>query len=361
MVTLPLCPALSLLGMMLVTGFALIPTVASADTLWIGEPGTNPIKAEGVKVQQVDGDKVSYTTESGASSSKTFSQLQLINLDGETSFNSAENAFVARNLNDAITGYQAVLASTSAKDWMKNRAGVRLLLVAKELHRFDAQVAAYVALIQRDPATASESKPAKPEENSPYLDPALATINKALDASTLDKSQKTALLGLELEIYRAKKDSSHVDQTLQQLVSLGGSTPADQALLKIVAADAAYDRKQYTQAINDIQQNRALFTQPDQQVDALYVLAQAKEAIDGDKTDPDVLKDLALAYMRVVTFGSQLSDKPHVPEALFRVAQLEEKLKEPQSAAQLYKQIITTYPQSSIAADAKTAAAKLGK
>ena len=353
---------MTVLNRLLCLGIAsVVPAVASADTVWIGELGANPIKAANVKIQSVDGDKVSYTTESGASSSKTLSQLQLINVDGETDFDAAENAFVVKNWNDALNGYQAVLQSSSSKDWIRKRSAGRLLVAAKQLNRFDAEVAAYAALVQIDPTAADAGKPSKPVENSPYLDTAATIIARALDNAQLNNSQKSSLLGLQIEIYRAKKDTAGVNQALQQLVAVGGGGPKDAAMLKLSAANVAYDSKQYSQAINTIEQNKAIFTEPDQQVDALWVLAQSKDAIDGSKTDADLLKDVALGYMRVVTFGSQLPEKTHVPESLFRVAQIEEKLKEPQAAAELYQQIVKNFPTASVAANARNALARNGK
>ncbi len=338
---------------------AAMPSIVSADTLWIGEVNSNPIKTTGVKVQSVDGDKVTYTTESGASSTKPLSQLQLVNIDGETSFDAAENAYAAKNWNDALTGYQSSIQSS--KDWIKRRSATRLGLTAKQAHRFDAEVNAYVTLMLIDPALAAPIKPSKAAENAPNLDAAVARINQGLATTSITTSQKSELLGVRLDIYRAKKDTANVNQTLQQLLALGGGNPGDAAMLKIAAANVAYDAKQYTQAINTIEQNRAIFTAPDQQVDALYVLATAKEAVDGSKTDPDVLKDLTLAYMRVVTFGSQLPEKTHVAESLYRAGQLQEKLKDPQAAVQLYQEILKSFGTSPVAADARTALAKAGK
>jgi hypothetical protein len=339
---------------------ALVPAMASADSVWIGEPGSNPIKAGNVKIQSVTGDQVSYTTESGANSTKTLSQLQLINIDGETNFDAAENAFVAKNWNDALNGYQAAMQSSSSKDWIKKRSATRLMIAAKQLNRYDAEVAAYVTLVELDPA-ADTSKPSKPVENSPYLDTAANIITRALDDQTLKSPQKADLLGLQIEIFRAEKNTSGVNQALQQLVANGGGGPNDAGLLKLSAANVAYDAKQYSQAINTIEQNKTVFKDPDQQVDALWVLAQSKDAVDGDKTDPDVLRDIALAYMRVVTFGSQLPEKPHVPDALLRVGALEEKLKDPKAAAELYQQIVKNFGNSSAATQARAAAAKIGK
>jgi tetratricopeptide (TPR) repeat protein len=319
--------------------FISIP-VLRADTLWIGTD-KNSIKVDGLKVVDVTGDRLKYLSDTGMNASKPLSQLPQINIDGEISFNAAENAFAARDYDTAITNYQNILQSSSAKPWMQARAATRLLEAGKIKNRFDAQVDAYIALLQKDPAAAAHNKPAEPAEHSPYLDTALASISKALEDAKLQDSQKSALLGLQLKIDRMKGDSAAVNSTLQQMVALGSASDSDKALLKIMSATVAYDSKQYDQAVNDIEQNRALFTEPDQQVDALFVVAQAKQKLNGDKPDPDVQKDVALNYLRVVTFGSQLPDRPHVAESLYMAGQIEdEKLKDPQAALSLYKQLV---------------------
>jgi len=178
----------------------------------------------------------------------------------------------------------------------------------------------------------------------------------------LQDSQKIALLGLQLQIDRAKGDTAQVNATLSQLVAMGGASDSDKAMLKILSATVAYDSKQYEQAFNDIEQNRTLFTDPTQQVDALFILAESKQKLDGDKTDPDVQKDLAINFMRVVTFGSQLPDNPHVAESLYNAAMIEEKLNEPQAALALYKRLgDRTFAASPFAALAKTASDRVGK
>jgi hypothetical protein len=331
-----------------------------ADTLWIGDTMKDAIKVDGLKVQDARGDKLVYVTDQGMNTSKAFSKLQQISIDGETNFDAAEDAFAKRDYDTAISGYQTVLQSSS-KDWMLTRAAMRLIAAAKVKNRYDAQVAAYVALLQKDPATAAANKPAEAPEHSQYLDAALASISKGLDSTHLDDTQKSTLLNLQLQINQAKGDSAAVLSTLQQLNALGGATDEMKATLKLADAQVAYQNKQYPQAIADIEQNKALFTDPDQQVDALFILAQAKYAANGDKADPDTLKDLAINFMRVVTFGSPLADRPHVAESLYQTGQIEEQLKEPAVAAGLYGQILKdrAYANSPIKAKAEAALAKL--
>jgi hypothetical protein len=242
-----------------------------------------------------------------------------------------------------------------------DRASVRLVDVAGKANRFDAAVTAFVALAQKDPATASKSKPAVTDASARYFDGAITEVNKALDSTKLSDAQRAVLLSFLLEIDRAKKDTTGVSQTLQQLVKINAATPADMAILKLASAQAALDAKDYAKATSEIQQNRSLFSETAGQVDALYILARAKDGGDGDKDDPAALKDVAIAYMRVVTFGRDLPGQPHVADALLRVAQLEEKLKEPQFALQLYQQISKDYADQPAAGDARAGIERLGK
>ncbi len=93
------------------------------------------------------------------------------------------------------------------------------------------------------------------------------------------------------------------------------------------------------------------------------MLAQARDGLLAANAGPDAVRDAALAHMRVVTFGSELPDRPHVAESLLRAAQLEEKLNEPTAALALYQQLTAdrAYAATPAAADAATAVARLNK
>jgi hypothetical protein len=112
--------------------------------------------------------------------------------------------------------------------------------------------------------------------------------------------------------------------------------------------------------LNEIEQNRAIFNEPAQQAAALYIIAEAKSGLAGDSTDEKALKDLALAYMRVVAFGKDQPNNPNVARSLARTAAILEKLKQPEQARDLYQQVATAYPNSPVANDAKAAAQRLG-
>jgi hypothetical protein len=343
---------------------------ARADSVWIGTEKSTPIETSGVKIVSVDGDKLSYTLESGTAkdvpmsppaNGEALSYVHQISVDGETSFNAAEQAYADRKADAALSGYQAALSSS--KDWIKARSALRLIGLAKSRDRFDLQEAAFVQLVKYDPADAALNRPSKPSATTPGIDTALSTINTGLGISTLSATQKSSLLQQALEIYRAKGDTANVTATLTKLGDLGANSPSDQALLKVSEAAVACDAKQYDKAIATIQQNKALFNEPDIQVDALFVLAQAEDGRAGKDASADKQKEIALDYMRAATFGGNgtLPDKPHVAESLFRAAQLEEALNDPKAALALYQQIgaDNVLAKSPVAAAAKAAADRL--
>ena len=355
----------------LALGAALViasPCPGRADTLWIKEtPTAKQIKVDGVKVSEFKDDRL-YFTEPGNTlpNSKTLTQLVQMNIDGETAFNSAENAYGSNDLDTAINGYQTVLQANTAKPWMLSRAALRLIAAAKVKNRYDAEVTAYCNLLLKDPTTAAANKPGTPPENSQYLDTALTAVTKTLGSSQLTAPQKSSLLGLELDLDRAKGDKSGANATLQQLVALDGAAASDKdkAMLKVAQAGIELDAKHYTQALNLIEQNKTMFSDPDQQVDALYVLAQAHAGIDGDKNDPDKLKDLAIDYLRVVTFGDKLKTRAHVADSLLAAAEISEKMHDRAAATALYQQLLDKtrgFPGTPAAAKAQTALAQLGK
>jgi TolA-binding protein len=334
--------------------------VARADSIWIAGSTGAPLKADGIKILRVEGDSLVYVAASGSQTSKPLSQVAQLAADDEPAFNTAEQAYRDGKWPEAVDAYQKTV-QTTAKDCVRDRSSIRLVEVAAKTNRFDAAVTAYIALVQKDPTLAAKAKPPLPDPNSKYLDGAVADVNKALESSRLSDAQRSNLLSFELEIYRAKKDTNNVNQTLQQLVKLGAASPADLAMLKLASAHAALDAKDYAKATSEIQQNRKLFTDPANQLDALLTLAQAKDGQDGEKDDANTLKDIALAYMRVVTFGKDVPGQPHVAESLLRVAQIEEKLKEPQVALALYQQISKDYADQPAAADARAGVERLGK
>ncbi len=334
-------------------------TFANGDTIWIGENAINPIRAGDVQILRLDGDHIVYSTQSGTEVSKSLAQVQQIAVDGEPAFNAAEEAYVAGKWDVAASQYQSALHSTS-RDWVKLRCSVRLAEVAGKANRFDAAVSAYIELLNSNPKAAAAVRPQVSQGNPTTLDAAAAELSVSLHSDSLTDTQRSLLLRLALEIYRAKKDSASVNATLEALEKIGAATPADMAVLKLASAQVALDAKDFKTAMNDIQQNRTLFTDSAQQIDALWVLAQAQDGL-ANRSDATALKDAAIAYMRVATFGRDVAGKPHVAEALLHAAEIEQALKEPAEAIGLYRRIEADFPGQPTAAAAKAQRQKLSQ
>ncbi len=331
--------------------------VAGADTIWIGQNAKNPIEADGVKIQEIDADQIVFVSSGGITTTKLPSEIQQIAIDGEAAFNAAEESFRDGKLSDAANSYNGALHSSS-NDWVKMRSALRLASAAAATNRFDGQVSAYIYLMQKDPSQAGKWLPKLSDANSTSLDSSVEQLTQILSSSSLTDSQRADLLQLALQIYRAKKDASWTYATLAQLVKLNAATPGDLAVYHLLNARTALDTRDYQKALNEIQQNRALFVDPVEQIDALLAIAQAQDGL-VNRSEAAGLQDVAIAYMRVVTFGKDVPGQPHVSDALLRVGQIEEELKNSAEAAQVYQQIVKDYPGQPAAAAARTGIERL--
>jgi len=332
---------------------------ARGDTIWVGENASNPIRADGVTIVRIDGDHVIYDTPGGVEVNKPLSQVQQMALDDEPAFNAAEEAYAGGKWDVAADQYQNALHAT-ARDWVKQRSSVRLAEVAGKANRFDAAVDAYIALLTSNPTAAAAVRPVVTGANPDLMDRAAAELSVALEADTLSNPQRSALLRLALDIYRARNQTAGINATLKALVSIGAATPADLAIVKLLSAQTALDGKDFKTAQNEIQQNRALFAEPPQQIEALWILAQAQDG-SADRSNATALKDVAIAYMRVATFGRDVADRPHVAEALLHAAAIEQELKDPAAATQLYRRIEADFAGQPAAATAKSARQRLSQ
>jgi hypothetical protein len=346
--------------LILASSLSLAPAAATADAIWVGESTRNPIMAGDVHIIAIQSNMLIYSIGDGEQTTKPLDQVQQISVGGETDFNIAEQSYRDARPGDAAEGYQRAIRTTS-KDYVRDRASVRLAELAAKLQRFDLAATAYVALLVQEPGIAVRNKPVVAETDASYLGSAISDIQRTLASANLTDSQRGALLGFALEIYRAKNDSVMVNQTAGELMKLGLAKPADVAIVKLASARLSLDAKNYQQAMADIQENRTLFTDPGQQTDALFILAQAQDRMNADHPNDQSLKDSAISYMRVVLAARDAPGRPHVSEALFRVAEIEEQLKEPLAASQLYRQITRDFTGQPIASRAKAASDRLAK
>jgi hypothetical protein len=337
-------------------------TSATADTLWV-KTGNNVLELPRLKVTGARDGEVTFQGATGNESSRPLASVVRIELDDDPSLSAAEEAFAAGNLEAAVDPYAKALKATR-RQWLRPWIARRLMQSATKSNRFDAAAMAYVALVVAEPG-AEHPKPALPDGKSTYLTSAYSEVQNALAEPKLSAAQKQPLLSFLLDLQRARGDEKAAADTTEQLLKLGASVSSDPsagkalAALKLQAAQVALEAKQYRKAIDEIQANRALFTTPADQADALFCIAQAQEGLAGDSADPAALADVALAYLRVVAHFEDARGQPHVAQSLLRAAAIQEKLKESSAAMRLYEQVAAQFPDDPAAEIARKSAARL--
>jgi TolA-binding protein len=344
-------------------GLAVPAASALADTVWLQSGTGKPIALENVKVQGAQDENLTFTTAAGVSNTKPLDHVPLIKLDDEPAFSAAEDAFSKGNWAAAADDYRKALASTS-KDWVKDRSAMRLVEAADKSGNFNDAVAGFIELMKTKPAQATQHKPSIPKGQPAQLDPAITLVKQELQDPKLNNDQKTVLLNYLLELYSAKGDTASAQAVIQQL---GKTMPADasspearriQADSKLAEAKQELSQKRFSEAVQALQSNGPLFTDPMQQAEALYVIAEAKAGA-ARPDDPDQLKDAALAFMRVVAVCKDMEGKPHVADALLQTAAIEEKLKNTKEALALYNQVAAEFRGTPLAGTAQQNAARL--
>jgi TolA-binding protein len=348
-------PMKSLTILLVILGAA---SLLHADTLWLKSPTSGkPLPPlDGVKIEKIaKGDSpedLFYLLPSGQERNKPLEQVLQLKVDDEPALSAAEAAFAAGDMKAAAAEYRK--AMSSAKPWVKRRADSRLVQAASKSGDFGDSVLVFLNLVQKTPDAAAKSKPPLTSASPQQRDAAIASVRTALGDAKVE--QKQVLLPFLVELYNAKKDTASAQQAMSELTRLN-PTAANTAEIRQAKVELALDQarqslaqKNYPNAISQIESNAALFTEPPQQAEAMWILAECKAAT---ASDDNALKDAALAYMRVVANFKLLPNTPHVADALFQTAQIEEKLKDKKTAALLYNKIAADYKDQPIAQAAR--------
>jgi TolA-binding protein len=376
---------------------------ARADTLWIGGAagGGGGIEMKGVQVQEVRDGKILFATSSGSGGVRDVKQIARVMADNEPALNAAEEALAKNQLDVATENFRKALGS-SAKEWVKVWSAQRLTQVAPRANRFDAAASGYIALLAREPGRATEFKPVLPSGQSTFLTSAINEATVALGTPNLAPAAKEALSAFIAELQQAKGApagaggagagaGTGVVQTAQAAqggqspmagqtgAASGGQAPpsvaaaaadaaasaANQKLArqKLDAANAALERKDYPAAINEIRSNAKIFTEPRDQAQALYFIAEAQTGIARAKNDVPSWQDAALGYMRVVAHFHDPPVpepvRPFVARSMLKAAQIQETVRDPAAARALYEQLSKEFPADPAAKDAAAALARL--
>ena len=348
----------------------LIASPATADTVWTLASGANakPFERPKVKIEGMQGDGLLFRSASQdrAAEPKPIGEIWRIQVDDEPALNAAETAYVADKWDDAVSNYQRAI-NASRKDWVKQYATLRLLGAAEKSGKFSAAAAAYITLVQRDPTTAARVKPDVPKEKNAELPPAINAVKAALADGKLKAAQKNRLQAFLVELYIANGQ-------LEEAAALGGQVgqsatrsrdAADngpgkgEVALKLQLAIASLKQKKYEEAITSIDSIAASLTDPEQQAQALFCVAEARAGQAGD--DPAKLKEAALAYMRVVAHFKNDANAPHVAESLLKTGVMLEQAKLLPDALAAYQAVGNDYRDSPHAKAAAAGAARVKK
>jgi TolA-binding protein len=368
---------------------------ARADSVWITSgAGGGVLQMGGVQIQSVQDGRLVYRTNNGDERSREVAQIARVNADNEPALNAAEDALARSELDVATESFRKALAS-SAKEWVKVWSARRLTEVAPRANRFDAAASGYIALLVRDPggaARAADLRPQLPPAQSTFLNSAINEATAMLSTPTLAPAAKDALQAFLAELQQAKSGGGDpaakpgawapgADVMAAPNAATGGQPAAEAApgnvaaaanaaaasaanqqlaRQRLDAAGAALERKDFAAAANEIKTNAKLFTEPRDQAQALYFLAEAQTGIARAKNDVPTWQDAALAYLRVVAhFQDAEVARPFVARSMLKAAQIQETLRDPAAARTLYDQLVQQFPSDPAANDARAALERL--
>jgi TolA-binding protein len=343
--------------MALVLAGACAAGIARADSVTI-RSGQGVLELPDVQIRGISDGKLLFRTASGNDSDREFAQIARIRIDAAPVMNQAEDAFVSQQWDSATDLYQKALASATT-DWLKAWAGQRLVIAGQKSNRFDAAAEGYIALLQADPSSAKGLHLTMPDSHSTYLASALQSVKQALASPDLNDAQRQGLMSFQLDLQRASGDESAASATMTRMLQSGGLTASDPAAaaqlarLKLQQAAMQLDRGDFAGATSTIRSSSAIFTEPRDQAEALYYLAEVQSGVSSIQKTPQAMEDAAIAYMRVVAHFKDAPGAPFVALSLIKTAQIEQKLHHPNAAKELYEQVIQKYPNDPSVATAR--------
>lgn len=294
-------------------------------------------------------------------------EISRLELTGETQFNAAEKAFsearVAKDeaaakakYAEAVTGYTATIGATN-KPWLKDYAALRMQIAAPRSGRFDAALTAWKSMVEKDAAAAMKAKPSVDgiDPKSQYLANGAKDLLAAANAAGKPEARK-AYLDLLSDVQTAMGDTEGAIKTAEMKVALGG-TAEEIAELAVKLADNDLTNKRYDAAVARLAKVDMASLSDSGRAQATYIGAACKEAKMQPGAPADELKDLAIDYMKVVA-GYPTS--ANAGEALLKVAEIHEKLKEPETALKIYQQVAREHANTPAGQAAQKSVERLG-
>jgi len=364
----------SFLCLLTLAGIAIPGAAASADTLWHKSAGAKTaLQYQNVKIEKMEGDNLDFLSSSGNETHKKLAEITRIAMDDEPALTAAEEAYDGDNFAGSISGYTKAAAS-SARPWVRERAAMRLIGAGSKVPDFKASVAGFATLVTVDAPAAQKLKPAIPANASKSdLTAAAASVRNAAGASGITVDQQRVLLNFQVELLTAAHDTDGAAAALKVLTKLGGSAPTETPGGAPAQEDASAGRARVEEKLNEARVAMAQkdckkaadvlmaagdgIAAPDQQDEALFLLAQCKEQTAGD--DPKALMDAAITYMRVVANFQKVQGAAHIPDALMKTAELEEKLGKSEEALRIYNEVASDFKGTASAQSASDNAARI--
>jgi TolA-binding protein len=340
---------------------------ARADDIYLGKEGAElPLK--NVTLRNVKDGELYYSTSTRGEAHRPVSEIGRLELTGETQFNAAERAFSeARSAKDeatakqkygeAVTGYTTTLSSTN-KAWLRDFIAARMQVAGPRSGRFDAALAGWKAIAEKDPAAAMKAKPSTEgiDPKSQYLANAAKDLQASAAAAAGKPEVRKAYLDLLLDVQKAMGDTEGAIKTAEAKVQISGS-PEEIAALAVSQAQNDVANRRYDAAAERLgRADLAALPEP-ARGDAAFVLAECRAAKLPPNAPADQWKDVAIDYMRVVA-GYPAS--PSAPAALLKVAEIFEKLKEPETALKVYQQVAREHANTPAAQAAQKNIERLG-
>lgn len=334
---------------------------AWADSIWLENTSGPPLFAN-ARITRVEKGSL-YFTFQGNETSREVAKIGRIAVDDEPALTAAEEAYSRQKWDEAADGYEKA-ARSSAKPWAREWASARLADAAGKSGRFDAAVAAYVALVQKDPDTAAKSKPALPAARSTYLDNGAQLVEKTLSSARLSDPQRAQLLSFLIEIHNARGDANAANGAATRLDEVLARDPNNPAAARaqvrrtLQAAQKSLAGGKFDEAISALQAAGDRITDPADQAEALYLIAEARagqaSAAGGSK---QALQDAALAYMRVVAHFGDAPGRPRVAAAMLKSAAICAQLGDRDAALRLYDEVARDFSDDPAVAQSAASAA----
>ena len=217
--------------------------------------------------------------------------------------------------------------------------------------RFDDAATAYATLATVDPEAAVALRPRVPEKPG-QVAAAAAEIEAALRRRPSEAARQ-ALLSFQLDLERARGDTAaatRIVEELQQAARAGtgdagapGMSATQAADLALAEAGLALDAGEAARVPAVIDAAASSFVEPRQQAEALYLKAQAAEAV---ADTPEARQDAAIAYLTVVAHFKESPDAPRVAESMLRAAAIVAELGNPAAARGLYEEVGQRFPNT---------------